>query len=74
MHLICESRTVFIIAHRLSTVRHADRIIVMDQGRVIESGPHDQLIKKGGYYAKLHKYQNEVPPIRRGGDATEVAA
>ena len=65
MHLICEQRTVFIIAHRLSTVRHADRILVMDKGRIIESGPHETLLEQGGYYAELHRYQNEVPPIRR---------
>jgi subfamily B ATP-binding cassette protein HlyB/CyaB len=65
MHHICENRTVFIIAHRLSTVRHADRIIVMDKGRIIESGPHEALLAQGGYYAELHRYQNEVPPIRR---------
>ncbi|MBU3068277.1 type I secretion system permease/ATPase [Aestuariicella sp. G3-2] len=61
---ICKGRTVFIIAHRLSTVRQCDRIIVMDKGRIIESGNHDQLIELNGYYNKLYSYQNHVPSIK----------
>ncbi|MBQ0713514.1 MAG: type I secretion system permease/ATPase [Porticoccus sp.] len=61
---ICKGRTVFIIAHRLSTVRHCDRIVVVDKGRVVESGDHDQLIEKNGYYARLHSYQSHTPAIR----------
>jgi ATP-binding cassette, subfamily B, bacterial HlyB/CyaB len=53
MRDICKGRTVFLVAHRLSTVRHADRIIVMDKGRVVEDGPHEQLVTKGGIYADL---------------------
>lgn len=64
MHAICQQRTVFIIAHRLSTVRGADRIVVVDQGQIVEMGNHDQLIAKKGYYAKLHDYQNAPAPIR----------
>ncbi len=64
MATICKNRTVFMIAHRLSTVRHCDRIIVMDKGRIIESGSHDQLMAHNGYYAKLHSYQNHTPRIR----------
>jgi len=64
MRTICRNRTVFIIAHRLSTVRMADRIIVVDQGRIVESGHHDQLIEQAGYYAKLHSHQNHIPSIR----------
>ncbi len=62
---LCQNRTVFIIAHRLSTVRQADRILVVEQGRIVESGSHDQLIQRNGYYAKLHSYQNHTPLIRR---------
>jgi subfamily B ATP-binding cassette protein HlyB/CyaB len=57
MAKICQDRTVFIIAHRLSTVRACDRIIVMDKGRIVEQGNHDKLIQQQGYYAKLHSYQ-----------------
>ena len=64
MRHICKDRTVFIIAHRLSTVRMADRIIVVDQGRIVESGTHDQLLELNGYYAKLHNHQNHIPSIR----------
>lgn len=65
MQHICAGRTVFVIAHRLSTVRHADRILVMDKGRIIESGPHDELLANKGYYAHLHRLQSDPPkPIR----------
>lgn len=64
MSAICENRTVFIIAHRLSTVRHCDRLVVMDKGRIIESGDHDTLIEQNGHYAKLHAFQNHTPKIR----------
>ena len=57
MKAICKERTVFIIAHRLSTVRHADRIIVMDQGRIIEQGSHHRLLALGRHYARLHAMQ-----------------
>ena len=58
MQAICQGRSVFIIAHRLSTVRKADRIIVIDKGRIIEQGNHFTLLNKGGHYAQLHAYQN----------------
>lgn len=52
-----EGRTVLMIAHRLSTVQRADLIVVMDRGRVVETGNHDQLIAAGGLYADLHRTQ-----------------
>lgn len=58
MQDMCKGRTVIIIAHRLSAVRKADCIIAMDQGRVIESGTHDQLMQKAGYYAQLVALQH----------------
>ncbi len=54
-----EGRTSFIVAHRLSTIRDADLIIVMDKGRIIESGKHDELLSKNGFYANLYNSQFE---------------
>ena len=50
-------RTTLVIAHRLSTVKGADKILVLDQGRVVEEGTHDALLAKGGLYAQLHQAQ-----------------
>jgi subfamily B ATP-binding cassette protein HlyB/CyaB len=58
---ICKGRTVFIIAHRLSTVRICNRIIVMNKGHIVEQGPHDELLQKQGYYGQLHGYQQHSP-------------
>ena len=59
MHAICRGRTVLIIAHRLSTVRHAHRIIAMDKGQIIEQGTHSELLQKeNGYYRYLYQLQN----------------
>ncbi|MCU0800276.1 MAG: ABC transporter transmembrane domain-containing protein [Rhodobacteraceae bacterium] len=54
---LSQGRTTLVIAHRLSTVRNADKIVVMDQGRVAEEGRHDDLLAKGGLYAGLYKLQ-----------------
>ena len=54
MEKAMEGRTTIVIAHRLVTVRHVDRIIVLDDGKIMEEGNHEQLMKKNGYYAKLY--------------------
>lgn len=54
---ICQGRTVFIIAHRLSTVRDTDRIVALERGQLVEQGTHDELLRAGGRYASLHALQ-----------------
>jgi ATP-binding cassette, subfamily B, bacterial HlyB/CyaB len=61
MRAIASGRTVLIIAHRLSAVRFADRILTIERGRLAEDGTHDQLIKTGGRYASLHRLQAGLP-------------
>jgi ATP-binding cassette, subfamily B, bacterial HlyB/CyaB len=64
MQRIAQGRTVFVIAHRLSTVRRSDRIITIDRGRLVEDGTHEELIKKGGRYATLHRVQADIHEVR----------
>jgi len=54
---LLRERTVLVIAHRLSTVEHADNIVVLDEGRIIETGTHAQLLARGGHYAALYRMQ-----------------
>jgi ATP-binding cassette subfamily B protein len=60
---LMEGRTTLVIAHRLATIRDADRILVMEKGRLIDQGTHSELIARGGRYAELAKLQfrNEEP-------------
>ena len=57
MDELMKGRTSFVIAHRLSTIKNADLILVMNGGDVIESGSHDELMRKGGFYAELYNSQ-----------------
>ena len=52
-----QGRTSFIVAHRLSTIQGADRILVMKDGHIIEQGRHEELLEKQGFYAKLYESQ-----------------
>ena len=58
MRAMCQGRTVIIIAHRLTSVRHADHIVAMDKGKIVERGGHEQLLELGGYYSHLVSLQN----------------
>ncbi len=54
---LMEGRTSFVVAHRLSTIREADRILYMENGRILEQGTHEELLRKNGYYARLYRSQ-----------------
>ena len=56
-----KGRTTLVIAHRLSTIENADKIIVLDKGKVVETGTHSELLNQGGYYASLHNAQAIEP-------------
>jgi ATP-binding cassette subfamily B protein len=70
---LMEGRTSFMIAHRLSTVRHADQILVMNDGRIVERGTHDELVGQGGVYTQLHVAQNRERKRRRAPQPREPA-
>jgi ATP-binding cassette subfamily B protein len=74
---LMEGRTSFVIAHRLSTVRHADQILVLSAGRVVERGTHEELLQGDGAYRQLHDAQTRErrrPERRRGGNGSGAAA
>jgi ATP-binding cassette, subfamily B, multidrug efflux pump len=65
LEVVMEGRTALVIAHRLSTIRAVDRIVVFHRGRVVESGSHDELIEKGGIYARLYRLQFAVEELQK---------
>jgi ATP-binding cassette subfamily B protein/subfamily B ATP-binding cassette protein MsbA len=64
LQTLMAGRTSFVIAHRLSTIAHASRILVLENGRIIERGRHDQLMQASGRYRKMVDLQTSVPPVR----------
>lgn len=72
LEVLMQGRTTLVIAHRLSTVRRADRILVLSDGRIVEEGTHEQLLAAGGVYSRLYRMQmssglDELPPPEPGG-------
>jgi ATP-binding cassette subfamily B protein len=61
MGRLCQGRTTLVVAHRLHTIMHADRILVVEDGTVVESGRHDELLRKGGRYASFYRLQLRKP-------------
>ena len=55
-----QGRTSFIVAHRLSTIKNADVILVMRDGNIVEQGSHDELMKKGGFYSELYNSRTDA--------------
>jgi ATP-binding cassette subfamily B protein len=66
LEAVMEGRTAIVIAHRLSTIRAVDRIVVFHKGRIVEQGSHDELLEKGGVYARLHRLQFAQERVRTG--------
>ncbi len=62
MNRLCEGRTTIVIAHRLHTITHADRILVVESGTIVESGRHDELLRKGGRYSAFYRLQIKEEP------------
>jgi subfamily B ATP-binding cassette protein HlyB/CyaB len=71
---ICRGRTVFVIAHRLSALRNADRIVTIEHGRIIEDGTHQALVVRGGRYAALYRIQSGLDDRKSSPQTIDAAA
>jgi ATP-binding cassette subfamily B protein len=69
---VLAGRTAVIASHRVSTIRHADHIIVLDEGEVVEQGKHDELVAAGGRYAQLLRRQQLLDAIEESAVFSEV--
>jgi subfamily B ATP-binding cassette protein MsbA len=72
LETLMRNRTTLVIAHRLSTVRRADKIIVLVRGRIIEEGTHDELFARGNEYRKLYDLQFMTAPEFEGNETVVV--
>ena len=69
---LCKGRSTVVIAHRLCTIMHADRILVIEAGDVVEAGRHDELLRKGGRYALFYKLQFQSQEGKAIGGAADA--
>jgi ABC-type multidrug transport system fused ATPase/permease subunit len=72
LYALRRRRTTFVIAHRLSTILSSDRILVLDDGRLVEEGTHDELLALGGRYARLYERQQRVARNRFVNEGEEL--
>jgi len=74
LETLMQGRTTLVIAHRLSTIEKADRIVVMQKGKIVETGTHAELLAQGGIYAQLHRIQFEWHDSVRESDSRAAPA